>query len=865
MLLALVMLFPLIVFAEVQILSNYPLKKNNFEQVINMKNYKELVEAIKNIEEVKDVYLMEEEDRLIIYIERYFILRNVYVRGNRGVSKEDILFHLGLREGMPVRDEEFDSVTLQERIERIYMDKGFLDVEVNVLIKKSQDGYVDVYIDVEEGPVYFTEGGVYKGATLPSKLLDLKIGLVKGRVFKESFYRESIFTLQDFYTKEGFWDSFVYYEGMEKLRLNRPFLHVLAPGYRDMGRRPLRILGALLEGASNLFGYPQNTLSALFGRSYVARPVFRVFEGRKYQVSFEGANFFNREKLLEITQLREKSVDPFSLEEAKENLLKAYRRKGFFDAEIDYKAEEGNITFFVREGERYKMFGEDIPELFYDEDRIESILNERIEALKSKGYILASGKVEKQLIKEDKKVKVIFVIDVGKKHIITNFVYLGKDKELKDIFKKHSRKLPAVFNGKLVEALNLDIQRYLLKKGFMDGRYEASVEIKEEGDSIKYTYIYQIHEGPAYKVGQTLYYGYNKTALRELEYMTVGGKRYSEAIDYATFENMINSGIFTGVSIKTQVDHENREVHRLIQVSEDQRGVLDLSLGYNTEEKITLEAFLGAKNLFGVSMSSGLRYRRSAKRELYDLSLQDDFVFSRKYWIKSNLFKNYEEHKSYNLDSYGFSLQPGYRLGGGASVGPIFSLLRNRVDGRIFNIRKQGLFFLRSLRDDPYSPRRFQYNSINFSFAEGDAHYRKLDFSNFYILPAGVENKISFKLALGAVWGDAPIFDRFFLGGLRDLRGYSFEEVGQPKGGRYYSFGRLEFTFPIREPIIGILFTDAGSVKDRFEDLSKEIKWNVGSSLGVDTPIGPIRLDVAFPKEKWHKNYKVYLSVGYYY
>ncbi|MCS6875719.1 MAG: POTRA domain-containing protein, partial [Aquificaceae bacterium] len=150
MLLALVMLFPLIVFAQVQILSNYPLKKNNFEQVINMKNYKELVEAIKNIEEVKAVYMMEEEDKLIIYIERYFILRNVYVRGNRGVSKEDILFHLGLREGMPVHDEEFDSVTLQERIERIYMDKGFLDVEVNVLIKKSQDGYVDVYIDVEE-------------------------------------------------------------------------------------------------------------------------------------------------------------------------------------------------------------------------------------------------------------------------------------------------------------------------------------------------------------------------------------------------------------------------------------------------------------------------------------------------------------------------------------------------------------------------------------------------------------------------------------------------------------------------------------------------------------------------------------------
>ncbi|MFN3471351.1 MAG: BamA/TamA family outer membrane protein, partial [Aquificaceae bacterium] len=233
---------------------------------------------------------------------------------------------------------------------------------------------------------------------------------------------------------------------------------------------------------------------------------------------------------------------------------------------------------------------------------------------------------------------------------------------------------------------------------------------------------------------------------------------------------------------------------------------------------------------------------------------------------KADLFKNYEEHKSYNLDSHGFNLQLGYRITGNTSVGPVFSLLSNKVDGQNFHIRKYGIFLIREFKDDLFSPNRIHYDNLNLSLAGGDVKYTKVDLSTFYLIPLKRGFKLSFKVAAGAVSQEAPIFERFFLGGLRDLRGYSFEEIGQPNGGRYYAFGRFELMFPIRDPFVGVVFGEAGSVGDRIRDLSKVIKSDLGGSVGINTPIGPIRLDVAFPFERdWLKKYKIYLSVGYYY
>ena len=859
----LLLIFPLIVIGKVFIMSNYPLPGNNLEKVVNEKNYLQMVEVIKNIEGVKDVFTMQEGDDVYVYVERYPILKKVVIKGNVALWRDTIMSRLGLYEGMPLKDINKESI--EERLRRLYRDEGFLDAKVGVTLDLTEDGYVYLYIGIDEGDIYFTAGGRYEGTSFKEDELNKALGLVKGQIARESEFEDKVFTLQDFYINRGYLDSFVYFKGIKKEELKKTFLNVLFPTDERIKRKPLRMVGSLVDGFSNFIRHPVGVFEALTGRAKVAYPTFSIIEGSKYKIEFEGAKYFDSNYLLDISQLKEKGVDPFSLEEAKEILESAYKKKGFFDVSISYKAQGSYVVFSIAEGERYTALleGEEFP---YDEDVIKSILDKEVQKLKREKYTLAEGSYS---IKVDRDKKIVYVelkINKGKRQILSRFLYKGNDREIAKIFREYNDKLPAVYNTDLIEALNIDIKNYLLRKGYMEGDFSIDVSLQEDEENTYYTYIYTVKEGPRYKLGEDLYYGYHHTSNRELSYMTVRREFYSESDTNRTLSNMITSDIFSGVKIDTFLDKERKEVHRLIQLSEDKRGMYDLSLGYNTEEKIVIDTFLGWKNLLGIGWNTGLRYRKTGKRELYNLELSDNFLFTRKLWFKASLFRNYEEHRSYTLTSKGFTSSLGYRLTDNTSVGPIVSRTTNLALGERIDISKYGIFLLREYKDDIFSPKRVHYDSVSITRATGDREYTKFELSTFYLIPLRKGLKLSFKVAGGYVGRSAPIFERFFLGGLRDLRGYNFESVGQPNGGRYYTFGRIELEFPIKGPFVGIIFGDAGNVGDKLSQTIKNPKKDAGISAGIKTPVGPIRFDVAIPLEKSvPRRIRLYLSVGYYY
>jgi 4-hydroxy-3-polyprenylbenzoate decarboxylase len=102
-----------------------------------------------------------------------------------------------------------------------------------------------------------------------------------------------------------------------------------------------------------------------------------------------------------------------------------------------------------------------------------------------------------------------------------------------------------------------------------------------------------------------------------------------------------------------------------------------------------------------------------------------------------------------------------------------------------------------------------------------------------------------------------PIFDRLFLGGSNNLRGFDFREVGpkdgtgEPLGGQSALFFSTEYTFPIyKDKVRGALFYDAGVVNAGDYDLStSNYNSNWGLGLRLFLPVGPIRLDFGIPME----------------
>ena len=144
-----------------------------------------------------------------------------------------------------------------------------------------------------------------------------------------------------------------------------------------------------------------------------------------------------------------------------------------------------------------------------------------------------------------------------------------------------------------------------------------------------------------------------------------------------------------------------------------------------------------------------------------------------------------------------------------------------------------------------------------------------LDAAQYILLPRDFVFMLKAKIAFICGWGegdgDVPIFDRLYLGGGSDLRGFNFRDVGpkdnfgNPIGGTSLFCGTLEVTFPILpKRIRGAFFTDWGSVNASNYDFStKNMNGDIGIGIRIDLPIGaPVRFDFGYPirYDKYNRN-----------
>lgn len=138
--------------------------------------------------------------------------------------------------------------------------------------------------------------------------------------------------------------------------------------------------------------------------------------------------------------------------------------------------------------------------------------------------------------------------------------------------------------------------------------------------------------------------------------------------------------------------------------------------------------------------------------------------------------------------------------------------------------------------------------------------------SRYFLLPGDTILTINGEFSAVQTWGGGdkvPIFDRLFMGGANNLRGFRFREVGpkddhgEPLGGKTLARATVEYTFPIVEKIRGAVFYDAGFLNGGGFSFSPREDPNgtggfaqdVGIGLRLDLPIGPVRIDYGIPIE----------------
>lgn len=120
----------------------------------------------------------------------------------------------------------------------------------------------------------------------------------------------------------------------------------------------------------------------------------------------------------------------------------------------------------------------------------------------------------------------------------------------------------------------------------------------------------------------------------------------------------------------------------------------------------------------------------------------------------------------------------------------------------------------------------------------------------------------------GAVWTDSfsdlPPSQRFFAGGDRSVRGYSFQSIGPQDaagntiGGEYLVLGSVEADYLFYRDYGAALFFDAGDAFSESPDLQK----SAGIGLRWRSPVGMVRLDFAHPFDDPDSDFRFHLSIG---
>jgi outer membrane protein insertion porin family len=608
-------------------------------------------------------------------------------------------------------------------------------------------------------------------------------------------------------------------------------------------------------------GFPFATVELTEGGKYGdKRVVMRITQGPKTRIAdidFEGQQFVSGSRL--ETFLEQKRAwgsrvgipfasglwNPDGIEADRVKLIEYYRSYGFLDVKIGRRFDwtedrsQVRVTYVIDEGKQYKvrdikMVGNKV----FDEEKLRKDLQ------LTSGETLQRGKLEQ---------------DVSK---------------IREAYGKE---------GYVFAAVNVE-QRVTDKPGEVDLYYQVTEDLPRkigriniEGNEITKARV--INNVMQLEPGQIA----DSTELRRAQALLSGSR---------LFEVNPQAGVTPTVEFDPANDPTTEFQDIRVRVQEAQTGQLMLGAGVNSDSGVGGSLVIHERNfdLFAIPTSwndirEG-RLFRGAGQELrieaipgnlvhrYSVTFREPSLFGTTYSFTSSGYYYRRIFQSWHEQ----------RLGGRFSLGKQFtrslggSLTLRAEDVEISNPRTpspddltsalghSGLFSGRvgvshDTRDSNLRPSSGHYVELAFEQAFGDYTFPKgtIEGRQYWTVTSRADGSgkhiIAARGELGLTGDNTPIFERFYAGGFRTLRGFQFRgvsptDLGIEVGGDFMMLTGLEYQFPITadDNIGGAFFIDAGTVERKLEILDYRVSAGFGLRLAIPG-MGPVPLafDFAFP------------------
>ena len=520
------------------------------------------------------------------------------------------------------------------------------------------------------------------------------------------------------------------------------------------------------------------------------------------------------------------------------------------------------------------------------------------------GYFRSTISPAAVKISQDKKsISATFVIEEGASY---KFGKIDIDGELiKD--KAELMKLVKSKEGNVANSAELQQDMQKITNTYADEGYAYTNvvpqdEFDEENKTVGFTYI--IQPGQKVRVEKITIVGNSSTRDKVIrrEMQISEGDMYSWTKIGESKSNLDRLAIFEEVRFTTPRGSSDDLVQILIEVKEKQTGTISLGAGFSTLDSFIVTGKIEKRNVLGYGVDLTLDAQIGARTQIFNLQYRDEYFFDTKWGFTFNAFNIDRRFTSFDLTTRGVSAGFDYplyiralerwRLGFTYSledkiISNLSPTVQNVFTGGIISSMTTALS--RDTRNRVFEPSKGSLIKISDQIAGsvfgGDHSFSKLEFDSRFFLPVGDkipvpllnESVVAFHFQTGYVAplsGDdrVPLFERYFPGGILNLRGFPIRSLG-PKikiasstepgnfstsdfviGGNKQVIFNAEYIFPIVKVanIKGVFFFDMGNAFDNGESMFTLAgqRQSVGFGIRWFSPIGPLRFEWGYPLDR---------------
>lgn len=542
----------------------------------------------------------------------------------------------------------------------------------------------------------------------------------------------------------------------------------------------------------------------------------------------------------------------------------------------------------------FGLFGSD-----YNPMALEQDISKIIEYYKTYGYFDVKARKNVKWTQDMSGVEINIVVEEGPQYLVRDVKVHGNHKIDNEILLAHNQLKPGqTYTMKEMQAGLIRMQDEYGKRGYYGTKIAPEFNYSTEPGVM--TVVYKVDESPgvtylaeAKIVGNSV----TRDDVIRKELRIVPGQILDATRIRESERNLARLGIFNMMNGGPRIyledpDSPSAFKNAIVQVEEDRTGSLNMGAAVGSDAGVNLQFALNERNFdilrFPTSwddFSSGRAFRGGGQS--FSIRAQPGNQFSNYSvsWTEPSLFNS---DYSLNLGGYFFnrfySEYHEQRLGGRIGIG------KRLDDAWFFNVGFRAenidvgniainapvdytsvegvnslfaprISFIRDTRDSFLRATEGNKFEVGFEQAFGSysfpiATIEDSQYFTVYQRPDGSgRHVLVFHGILGFSGEDTPVYERWFLGGARNLRGFAFRGAGPDVngykvGGTFNMVGNVEYQIPLdaRDNLMAVAFCDFGTVES---DISiRDFRLSVGAGLRINVPMlspAPIALDFGFP------------------